>query len=145
MRRNIEKEIDEIEKTIESLKKVGLHFKNELDKTEEKEVKEELKYRILTVLYLIEKLNKDKEKYKGFVIRKWHTTIETNKNIETMLRKHLRTLKKYREDPERIETIIKYGKADVLKTEYNFEEEDIDFIIYVIRNYKNIRTEVKKR
>lgn len=62
-----------------------------------------------------------------------------------MLRKHLRTLKKYREDSERIETIIKYGKADVLKTEYEFEEEDIDFIIYVIRNYKNIRTEVKKR
>ena len=145
MRKNIEKEIDDIDKTIESLKKVGLHFKNELDIAETKEEKEELKYRILTVLYLIEKLNNDKIKYKGFISRKWHTTIETNKNIETMLRKHLRTLKKYREDSERIETIIKYGKADVLKTEYEFEEEDIDFIIYVIRNYKNIRTEVKKR
>ena len=141
----MEKEIEDIEKSIESLKKVGLHFKNQLDVIETKEEKEELKYRILTVLYLIEKLTEKKEKYKGFISRKFHGTIESNKNVETMLRRHLRTLKKYREDPERIETIIKYGKADVLKTEYEFDEEDIDFIIYVIRNYKNIKTEVKKR
>ena len=141
----MEKEIEDIQKNIEALKKVGLHFKNQLDLVDTKEEKEELKYRILTVLYLIDKLNSEKEKYKGFIIRKFHGNVSANKNIETMLRKHLRTLKKYREDPERIETIIKYGKADVLKTEYEFEEEDIDFIIYVIQNYKNIRTEVKKR
>ena len=141
----MEKEIEDIEKTVETLKKVGLKFKNDLDNVETKEEKELLKYNILTILYLIEKLNSDKEKYKGFIARKFHGTIKSDKNIETMLRKHLRTLKKYQEDPDRIETIIKYGKADVLKTEYEFEEEDIDFIIYVIRNYKNIRTEVKKR
>ena len=147
MRINVDTELEKIDYEIKKLKNTGRQLKEDLENSKNKEDIENLKYRILIVIYSI-KQQEDRKKLLLGLKERMNTTSVSKKLNNDMGNKLIRlkeVLKIYQENSSSIERMLKYGKIDNLKEEYNFDSDDIKFINYLIDNYKNIHVNFKKR
>lgn len=147
MRINVDTELEKIDYEIEKLKNTGRQLKEDLENSKNKEDIENLKYRILIVIYSIKQHESRKELLLGLKERMNTTSVSKipNNDMENKLIRLKEVLKIYQENSSSIERMLKYGKIDNLKKEYNFDNDDIKFINYLIDNYKNIHVNSKKR
>ena len=147
MRIDVDIEIEKIDYEIKKLKNTGKQLKADLENAKNKEDIENLKYRILIVIYSIKQHENRRKLLLGLKERMNTTSVSKipNNNMENKLIRLKEVLKIYQENSSSIERMLKYGKIDHLKKEYNFDNDDIKFINYLIDNYKNIHVNSKKR
>lgn len=143
---SIEEEINNIEENIKVLNKIYYILNNELDVASTKEEKDDRKYKMLAVLYVLGNEEQRKKEYEKFLPKADNISVTPSKDtVKEKLQKHLNILKIYKENSISIEIIIKHGDVNIIKNKFNLKDEDIEFINYLINNYKNIHVNSKKR
>ena len=143
---SIEEEINNIEENIKMLNRIYYILNNELNVASTKEEKDDRKYKILTVLHVLRKEKERKKEYEKFLPKADNMSVTPSKEtVKDKLQKYLNILEIYKENSISIEIIIKHGDINIIKNKFNLKDEDIEFINYLIDNYKNIHVNSKKR